>query len=1261
MKTLLKIFSIISIAAIYSQAYQFNHNGPYVSCVTSTSIVIAWQTDVQVYDNYVDYGPTSSYGSTKTGPAGWIIYDNQYMQYTKLENLQPSTTYHYRVRADLLTSGDYTFHTFPAPLSTSKVRIMITGDNRGSSNTHFSKIMLKMVTEDPDVILHVGDLTSQGEGTGSEGYWTTQYFTPISSVASRIWIAPTIGNHEFQGDANEYPWHYTNYFVLPSTDNSGNRGSGERYSFDMGSVHVISLAWGGSGGTPDWDNSYGGPHMQGGATTPQYEWIKSDLAAAKARGMKWIIGLGHYPYLNIETGHGALLTAALVADLFEKYGMDYFFYGHAHCYQRYVPVKYLQNDVPHWFYNGGEIYNEPALQYDPSGVRYVLAGMAGAPQDNGFAENSVTGQFIAGGGYTTAALSTTTAAARYPSYMPNNAFGYVMLEIEGDTCTYKAVRDTDWAVFDTETFNKANTQQKSISGNVRDGSALGISGVAVNLTGGAADSQTTDSNGAYAFSVSTGLSYVVTPTKTNYSFTPTNQSFASLTDNQTQNFTGAYSGPSYTISGTITNSSGVVMNAVTVALSGDSSQNTTTNSSGDYSFTGLHAGGAYLVIPTKTNYTFDPEDNTYSNLNSNQLNQDFTGNMIPGPPVYSISGYVRYSTGAALSGVTVSLTGKSNTTATTGVDGSYAFVDLSTGNYTITPVKSGYYISPTNKAYTPLNVDQSSQNFTGTAIVGAPTYSISGYVRTITDVGLGSVSLALTGKTNTTGSTDGTGYYEFVGLSTGAYTVTPSKTGYSFSSVNREYSYLNYNSISQDYIALAAGSAGEYVKVLTSTGNPLDVAVDPSNGDYYTCTYDEIIYSYDKFGAEKTHWCSGEASGIALDEEFIYAGEGTKVSKYTKDIGSVIATWGGASGGSGLQQFSGAKGLTVDGEYVYVADSDNDRIKKLSLSDLSGNSDSIFGDTILQDPRSVYVSGNYLYICDNKLSYIRKLTKDTGAQVGGEFATASPPVDAVVDSNGKIYVLTGSQHIYVYDSAGTQIGKWGGSIGAATGQFDAASGIGIDVSNNIYVADKNNNRIQVFKGYTVIAATLTYSISGYVKDSSSQPASNVSMIITGTASNNATTDTAGYYIFSSLLSGNYTITPSKTNSAFTPTSKTYTNLSADMSSQNFEIYVHISTEIPPLPAEDKIKLYNNAVNPVNNEKVTVAFRIEKAGKVKVNVFDLRGTLIATIVDEERNAGVYQSDTWDGKNKDGKSLPSGIYLIHIEAPGVSQTKKVCIIK
>jgi fibronectin type 3 domain-containing protein len=62
-------------------------------------------------------------------------------------------------------------------------------------------------------------------------------------------------------------------------------------------------------------------------------------------------------------------------------------------------------------------------------------------------------------------------------------------------------------------------------------------------------------------------------------------------------------GQSFSISGTISPAAGG--SGTTVALSGATSATTTTDSAGNYTFTGL-ANGTYVVTPSHTGYTFTP-------------------------------------------------------------------------------------------------------------------------------------------------------------------------------------------------------------------------------------------------------------------------------------------------------------------------------------------------------------------------------------------------------------------------------------------------------------------------------------------------------------------------------------------------------------------------------------------------------------------------------------------------------------------------------
>ncbi len=88
-------------------------------------------------------------------------------------------------------------------------------------------------------------------------------------------------------------------------------------------------------------------------------------------------------------------------------------------------------------------------------------------------------------------------------------------------------------------------------------------------------------------------------------------------------------------------------------------------------------------------------------------------------------------------------------------------------------------------------------------------------------------------------------------------------------------------------------------------------------------------------------------------------------------------------------------------------------------------------------------------------------------------------------------------------------------------------------------------------------------------------------------------------------------------------------------------------------------LGQNYPNPFNPE-TRIEFSILKSARVKLEVFNVLGQNVTTLIDKTLAGGTYQV-TWDGKDAAGKTVSSGIYFYHLEAGDFVETKKMNFVK
>ncbi len=217
---------------------------------------------------------------------------------------------------------------------------------------------------------------------------------------------------------------------------------------------------------------------------------------------------------------------------------------------------------------------------------------------------------------------------------------------------------------------------------------------------------------------------------------------------------------------------GTGLSDVTMILSGAGSATVVTDASGNYAFSGL-ANGSYTITPSKSGLTFSPINSTQTVRGGDITAINFTATSIP---TLRISGTVT-SAGSALPGVSMMLSGAGSAAATTDASGNYIFDGVENGNYTITPSSTGFDFSPAGSAQTVSGADKTAVNFTATPV---STFSIFGTV-TSGGSGLSDVAMILSGAGAATATTGANGNYIFSGLANGSYTITPNKTGFTFS------------------------------------------------------------------------------------------------------------------------------------------------------------------------------------------------------------------------------------------------------------------------------------------------------------------------------------------------------------------------------------------------------------------------------------------------------------------------------------------------
>ncbi len=193
--------------------------------------------------------------------------------------------------------------------------------------------------------------------------------------------------------------------------------------------------------------------------------------------------------------------------------------------------------------------------------------------------------------------------------------------------------------------------------------------------------------------------------------------------------------------------------------------------------------------------------------------------------------------------------------------------------------------------------------------------------------------------------------------------------------------------------------------------------------------------------------------------------------------------------------FRKPSGIAFYQDKMYVADTKNNRVQVFTQSgDNFGFYAYIAGtpniggyrdqpgqlNTELFEPKSVAVSSNgTIYIADTQNHRVQVWTQ-SGSNFGyvatlgttsvnsGDNDKFFSPSSISLDASGKIYIAdAGNSRVQVWTQSGANFGYYAtigttNVLGSANNVFSGPNGVSVASDNKVYIADVNNNRIQVF-------------------------------------------------------------------------------------------------------------------------------------------------------------------------------------------------------
>jgi hypothetical protein len=108
----------------------------------------------------------------------------------------------------------------------------------------------------------------------------------------------------------------------------------------------------------------------------------------------------------------------------------------------------------------------------------------------------------------------------------------------------------------------------------------------------------------------------------------------------------------------------------------------------------------------------------------------------------------------------------------------------------------------------------------------------------------------------------------------------------------------------------------------------------------------------------------------------------------------------------------------------------------------------------------------------------------------------------------------------------------------------------------------------------------------------------------------------------------------------------------------FGCYFDFATSSVPMP--ENLRLSQNVPNPFN-PLTSIRCHLPEPEAIHLRMFDLSGHLVKTLLAGDILPAGSHDVTWNGLDKSGREVAAGVYFYRLKAGGLSETKRMTLVK